>query len=148
MAWWHAIFDKKDKDIQKIMEVSADEIAGLNFKTALEAHIKWKHRLKDVINGSSTETLDPEVIGRNDMCVLGKWINSEGARKFAEQPGFVAVVGAHTHFHKCAANTLRLAQAGELEKAEADLNSGDYARASLEVSRHLMRLWRDVGIEK
>lgn len=148
MAWWSSIFGSKDKEFQDIKEEANEEIAGLNFKTALEAHIKWKQRLKGVIDGSGTEALDPRIVSKDDQCALGKWINTDGVKNFGEQPGFVAVVHAHTHFHKCAGHTLELALDGKLKEAEEELATGNYARASLDVSRHLMRLWRDVGIDK
>ena len=34
-------------------EPGKEEVAGLNFKTAIDAHMKWKQRLKAVIEGSS-----------------------------------------------------------------------------------------------
>ena len=34
------------------------ELAGLNFKTAIDAHLKWKVRLESYINGTSTEQLN------------------------------------------------------------------------------------------
>jgi hypothetical protein len=33
------------------------ELAGLNFKTAVDAHMKWKVRLESYIGGTSTEQL-------------------------------------------------------------------------------------------
>lgn len=147
MAWWNVFFSS-DKEVQEIKEDAKEEIGGLNFKTALEAHLKWKQRLKGVIDGSGTEALDPRTVARDDQCVLGKWLSNEGLKTFEKQAGFSAVVAAHTHFHKCAGHTLELALDGKKKEAEEDLTGGDYARASLEVSRQLMRLWRDVGIDK
>ncbi|MCX7192824.1 MAG: CZB domain-containing protein, partial [Proteobacteria bacterium] len=118
MSWWGSIFGSKDKEFQDVKEEATEEIAGLNFKTALEAHIKWKQRLKGVIDGSGTEVLDPRVVARDDQCALGKWIYTEGQAQFGNQPGFVAVVTAHTHFHKCAGNTLELALDGKFKEAE------------------------------
>ncbi len=148
MSWWGSIFGSKDKEFQNLKTDSSEEIAGLNFKTALEAHIKWKLRLKGVIDGSGTEVLDPRVVARDDQCVLGKWINTEGMKQFGTHPGFISVVSAHTHFHKCAGHTLELALDGKTQEADEELASGNFARASHEVSRHLMRLWRDVGVDK
>lgn len=146
MAWWHSIFG--GKELANVKEDAGEEIAGLNFKTALEAHIKWKLRLKGVIDGTGTEVLDPRIVARDDQCALGKWINTEGTKQFGTHPEFISVVNAHTHFHKCAGHTLELALDGKVKEAEDDLIGGEFAKASLQVSRHLMRLWRDLGIEK
>ncbi|OGT20777.1 MAG: hypothetical protein A2342_08210 [Gallionellales bacterium RIFOXYB12_FULL_54_9] len=148
MAWWNSIFGNKDEEFSALQENTREEFAGLNFKTAMESHLRWKLRLKSVIDGTSTETLDPAVVASDNQCVLGKWIDSEGTRQFGAYPGFKKVVTAHTHFHKCAGHTLDLAMNGKINEADAELISGDFARASLDVSRHLMRLWREVGIDK
>jgi hypothetical protein len=150
MAWWSSFFGGKEeeKNAPVIQENASEVIGGLNFKTALEAHIKWKLRLKGVIDGTGTEALDPRVVSQDNQCALGKWIYAEGQAQYGEYPGFQAVVTSHAHFHKCAGHTLELALDGKVQEADDDLATGNFARASHEVSRHLMRLWRDVGIEK
>jgi hypothetical protein len=154
MAWWNAFFGSKEEESSKNTEVTAfhdtsqEEFAGLNFKTALEAHIKWKTRLKGVIDGTGTEVLDPRTVARDDQCVLGKWIIGEGKNQFGKHPSFNSMVLAHTHFHKCAGHALDLALDGKMREAEEELHTGSFAHASQEVCRLLMRLWRDLGIEK
>ncbi len=145
MAWWNSIFGGNEKEFSEIKADAPQEIAGLNVKTAIEAHVKWKHRLKDVIDGTSTEVLDPNIVARDDKCALGEWLHGEGSKQFGTKPGFMPVVTAHAHFHKCAGHTLNLALDGKAKEAEAELTSGDFANASLDVSTQLMRLWRDVG---
>jgi hypothetical protein len=148
MAWWHTFLDSKDREFRYTGEESSEDIAGLNFKTALESHIKWKQNLKNIINGSIIEAYDPEELASDEQCILGKWLKTEGEKRFSHLPGFAAVVKAHTRFHLCAAGTLKYALDGNFEKADYELTRGDLARASLDVSRHLIRLWRDIGIEK
>lgn len=148
MGWLSSLFggSSEAKEFTDI-EAANEEVGGLNFKTALEAHIKWKLRLKGVIDGTGTEVLDPRVVSKDDQCVLGKWLYSDGQKKFGNLPAFKDVVNAHAHFHKCAGHTLELALEGKNTEAEKELVGGEFAKASLNVSRHLMRLWRDVGIE-
>lgn len=145
MAWWSSFIGGSDKSFTGIKEDASEEMAGLNVKTAIEAHIKWKNRLKDVIDGTSAEVLDPQVVASDDQCALGKWLHGEGGKKFGSMPGFMPVMTAHAYFHKCAGKTLNLALEGKLKEADQELKSGDFARASMDVSLHLMRLWRDVG---
>lgn len=148
MNWFSSLFGKgHEKELAEVQHAS-EEIGGLNFKTALEAHIKWKQRLKGVIDGTGSEVLDPNVVAKDDQCVLGKWIYSEGNKKFGTLPVFKEVVTAHAHFHKCAGHTLELALDGKYAEAEKDLTGGEFAKASLTVTRHLLRLWKDVGIEE
>lgn len=143
MAWWNSIFGK-DEEFAVSGNDDKEEVAGLNFKEALEAHMKWKLRLKAVIDGTSNESLEVSKVACDDQCDLGKWIKTEGIRQFGANPEFKSVVEAHTHFHQCAGHTLSLALDGKIEEADAELVNGNFARASLAVSRYLVRLWRNV----
>lgn len=147
-GWWSSLFGKNEKEPEFIARGDTEELNGLNFKTALEAHLKWKVRLMSVIDGTSTEVIDPNTVSRDDQCVLGKWLYGEGGKQFKEQAGFQNVVAAHAHFHRCAGHALEMALDGKNQEAAAEVTGGAFAKASLEVSRHLMRLWRDLGLER
>lgn len=148
MSWWNIFgsHDKETADIAATKENTSEEVGGLNFKTALEAHIKWKLRLQGVIDGSGTEALDPRVVAQDNQCALGKWIYGQGGKDYGSNPEFKELVAAHTHFHKCAGHTLDLALDGKTAEARQQIEGGDFAKASLSTSRHLMRLWRAIGI--
>ncbi len=124
-----------------IFEAGKEEAAGLNFKSAIDAHIRWKLRLAAVIAGTSDEVLDPAVVGRDDQCVLGKWIHGEGGRAFSDSIQFAELREAHADFHQCAARVLIAAQGGDKAGAEQLLNSGDYPRASVNVTSILAKLY-------
>jgi methyl-accepting chemotaxis protein len=102
----------------------------------------------DVIDGTSTEAINPNIVANDDQCVLGKWLYGEGEKQFKNQPEFQKVVTSHSYFHRCAGHTLALALDGKNQEAATEITSGEFAKASLDVSRHLMHLWRDLGIEK
>lgn len=55
---------------------------------AIQAHVKWKMRLQDYMNGTSEEKLDPIVICRDDQCTMGKWIHGAALRHFHEHDAF------------------------------------------------------------
>ncbi len=144
--WWTTIFGNTEASPE--LGNAVDEvIAGLNFKTALESHLGWKVRLMSVIDGSSEETIDLRIVSCDDQCTLGKWLHGEGAVQFGEQMGFQNVVAAHAHFHRCAGHALTLALDGKNKEAVAEVSGGAFAKASLEVSRYLMRLWRDLDLD-
>jgi hypothetical protein len=146
MNWWKSIFGANDEEIEGLKEDACEDIGGLNFKTALEAHIKWKMRLMAVVDGTGTEVLDPCIISQDNQCVLGKWLYDQGSNDYGNHPEFKELVSAHTHFHKCAGHVLNLALDGKTEDARKEIEGGAYALASLATSRHLMRLWRSLGI--
>ncbi len=118
-----------------------EEAEGLNFRTAIEAHQKWKVRLRAVVDGQSAETLDPSVVARDDQCVLGKWLHGAGGAKFARDAQFVGLKTKHAYFHVCAGQVLSLAQSGAKEKADRELSSGSFARASQEVVMDLAQMF-------
>ncbi|MCF8197480.1 MAG: CZB domain-containing protein [Sulfuritalea sp.] len=117
------------------------EIAGLNFKTAIDAHMKWKVRLESYINGTSDEDLKVEVICRDDQCPLGKWIYDKGGEQFGYSETFVDVKAHHAHFHRCAGSVLETAQKGDKETALKLLRGGDYVKTSERVKMLLARMF-------
>lgn len=117
------------------------ELAGLNFKQAVDAHMKWKTRLETYIAGSSTEDLKVETVCRDDQCVLGKWIYSEGGRRFGFSDTFGDMRQNHAHFHRAAGEVLASAQAGRKDEALRLLHRGDYGRASERVKVALAKLF-------
>jgi hypothetical protein len=117
------------------------EVAGLNFMTAIEAHIKWKSRLENYIQGTSTEDLKVETVCRDDQCPLGKWIYSTGGERFGTIDTFGDMKGQHALFHQCAGRIVETAQAGRKDEAMRLLQYGDYVRASEQVKRLLAKLY-------
>lgn len=117
------------------------EVGGLNFKSAIDAHMKWKIRLESYINGTSTEDLKVDVVCRDDQCPLGKWIYSRGGGEFGYSDTFFDMKAHHAHFHRCAGEILSAAQAGDAAKAMQLLHHGDYVRASERVKKLLAKLF-------
>lgn len=117
------------------------EVGGLNFKSAVDAHMKWKIRLESYINGTSTENLDVEVVCRDDQCPLGKWIYSRGGGQFGYSDTFFDMKAHHTDFHRCAGEVLATAQAGKKQEALQLLHHGDYVRTSERVKKLLAKLF-------
>jgi hypothetical protein len=117
------------------------EVAGLNFKTAIDAHMKWKIRLESYISGTSNEDLKVDVVCRDDQCPLGKWIYDKGGEKFGYSETFYEMKTHHAHFHRCAGIVLSAAQAGDTGTAIKLLNGGEYVKASERVKTLLARMF-------
>ena len=117
------------------------ELAGLNFKSAVDAHMKWKVRLEAYIDGTSSEDLRVEVISRDDQCPLGKWIHATGGERFGYAETFVEMKARHADFHRSAGAVLAAAQGGDRDKAMNLLTRGDYVRNSEKVKALLARLF-------
>ena len=126
-------------------EAQNAEIGGLDFMTAIDAHMKWKTRLEGYINGTSQETLEVEVISRDDRCPLGQWIYGSGGDSFGEIQTFADMKAMHAHFHTCAGNVLATAQRGRKDEALRMLDHGDYVRASERIKMQLARLYVQIS---
>jgi Chemoreceptor zinc-binding domain len=118
-----------------------EEAEGLNFRTAIEAHQKWKVRLRAVIENNAEEALSVDILSRDDQCPLGKWIHGTGGAKYAEDADFKSLRRGHAYFHVCAGHVLSLAQTGHKEAASAELVGGNFARSSQEVVQDLLQLF-------
>jgi hypothetical protein len=117
------------------------EVGGLNFKSAIDAHLKWKVRLESYINGTSSEDLKVEIVSRDDQCPLGKWIYDKGGESYGFSETFFDMKAHHAHFHRCAGGVLAAAQAGDKAAATKLLSSGDYLKASERVKMLLARMF-------
>lgn len=129
-------------DLPPVEADGEQRAAGLDFRGAIEAHADWKLRLQRAIEGTSTEPLDPHVIGRDDQCLLGQWIRGAGARQFGGQRKFADLRARHGYFHVCAGRILTLALAGQRDAATIEIGpTGEFARVSRDVTSDLAALF-------
>lgn len=145
------IFGISDKeaetiDINSIISQGNEEINGLNFKGAIDAHVKWKQRLDSFIKNESDEVLKVEDIQVDNKCVLGKWIYGDGGNLCGSQ--IDELKECHAMFHKNAGLVLSEALSGNKEKALTMLNEGDYANCSNRVKKLLLQLYVKMADDK
>jgi len=115
----------------------------IDLAEAVEAHISWKLRLQRYLDGSSSETLDPMVICRDDQCKLGKWIHGPAIQHFHEHPAFHELRADHAQFHYVAANVVTHVQAKNRAAAD-DIFNNEYQHISHKVVLALTELNRAV----
>lgn len=118
------------------------ELAGLNFKKAIDAHMKWKIRLESCLTDGNKENLEVPVVASDSQCMLGKWIYSEGEATFGHLPEFREMKEEHARFHTYAGEVLHCCLSGDTAGASQKLqHGGAYGRSSEKVKRHLARLF-------
>jgi hypothetical protein len=122
-----------------------EEVAGLNFRTAIEVHQKWKARLQTVIDGDVADVLSVEDVSRDDICALGKWLHGPGDAKYGTESSFKTLQTNHAHFHQCAGKVLQNALSGNKAEAQAALKSGDFAQASQVVVMDLAQMYTKIS---
>lgn len=94
----------------------------INFYEAMEAHLAWKRRLTDYLQGASTEDLQPQHICQDNRCVLGKWIHGAGKARFGEIDIFKQLTEVHAKFHYHTSKVVEMHLAGNTILAEEMLH--------------------------
>ena len=115
----------------------------MNFDDAIAAHIKWKVRLTQFIDGTSTEQLKSDTVCKDNLCDLGKWIYGEGAQ-FNGKPHYRDLVTKHANFHRCAADVVKKVETSDKAGAKS-LLSGVFANASKETVTAIMELKKEAA---
>jgi len=115
----------------------------INIMDAINAHIKWKIRLESYLNGTSEEKLDPNIVCRDDQCVLGKWIHGPALKHFQNDDGFTTLRDDHAQFHVVAGKVVSNVQANNKAAAET-LMKTEYMLASRKVVHDLTELSKQI----
>lgn len=118
---------------------------GLNFESAIAAHMAWKKRLDDLLSSEARDVLDPLQVCRDDQCELGRWLHGPAATKYAGLEGYKRLRAVHADFHQAAARVVTLAQAGEDAAARDEIQRGAFAKCSVQVKAELAKLYLDIG---
>lgn len=127
------------------MEASAFQVQSsttsdsLDVSGAVAAHQAWMGRLKNLLQGRSKDTYDPAIVGRDDQCALGKWVQGPGQQYCGHLQEFPSLKSKHRDFHRMAAEVLNFHQAGRRDQAEA-LLAKDFMAISHEVVAILSRM--------
>lgn len=109
----------------------------MKFDDAIAAHSQWKVKLRMYISGTG-EKHDPNVVCKDNLCALGKWIYGEGA-KYKTDPLFEPLRISHAEFHKVAAEVIRKVDAKDKTGAETLLN-GQYTTVSSQVVTAIIKM--------
>lgn len=111
----------------------------INLYDAVLAHSAWKKRLFEYLEGQSKEDLQPAKICVDYLCVLGKWIHSDGKAHFGDQPEFVKLVEEHAKFHVHAASVVDAHLSGKTDLA-MDILTGSFEEQSRKTVKCLTKL--------
>ncbi|MDD4912445.1 MAG: CZB domain-containing protein [Sideroxydans sp.] len=111
----------------------------INIYDAVLVHRAWKRRLIDYLEGRSQENLQPSKICVDNLCVLGKWIHSDGKAQFEDQAVFKKLMDEHAKFHIHAAKVVEAHQEGNDELAQSIL-TGNFDEQSRKTVVCLVKL--------
>lgn len=116
----------------------------MNLDEALAAHKAWNMVLQDFIHGEGD--LDPEVIGADHHCEIGKWIHAEEGR-LKTLPEYAATRDVHAQLHECAGEIVTKVRAGMTETA-MDMLHSDYRGLQGELIDSLTVLMSKLGTNR
>jgi methyl-accepting chemotaxis protein len=88
----------------------------LDFSAAKSAHLAWKVRLRDFLDGKRSLS-HQEAVSHHD-CVLGKWYYDEGLSRYGEVSDMRAIETPHTEMHRLIKEIISLKEAGRHQEAE------------------------------
>jgi methyl-accepting chemotaxis protein len=113
-----------------------------HFDEAIAAHIKWKIRLGQFIDGTSTEKLDSAVVCKDNVCALGKWIYGDG-EKHKTATHYGELLSHHANFHRCAGDVVRKVETNDKAGARSIL-AGEFVSAAKETVTSIMALKAEI----
>lgn len=96
--------------------IALRDTKGLDLSTAKAAHLNWKTRLRDFLDGKEALTTEQAVSHRH--CDFGKWYYSEGIKNYGHLGPIVDVEKPHEELHKLIKNIVELKSAGKVKEAE------------------------------
>ncbi|EDV0114379.1 hypothetical protein ZC79_001511 [Salmonella enterica subsp. enterica] len=109
---------------------------GLNVKSALDAHCKWRNRLVAVINGMD-ETFPLDKASVDNECDLGKWLHSVGTVNYGDLPEFIQLMNSHCLFHLSVKQVVEILKTKGVEAARLEL-SGNFQKVSVKVQNDII----------
>lgn len=119
-------------------EAGDDNDIGMDFFKARAAHLAWRVRIRDFLDGKSSLS-EAEALSHRD-CSLGQWIYPEGLERYGHLEEMQELEPLHERLHRLIKEIVSLKHAGEAEQAES--HYGEIESISAEIVGLLKRLER------
>ena len=89
---------------------------SLDLSAAKAAHLNWKTRLRDFLDGKAALSME-EAVSHHD-CKFGQWYFGEGLKKYNHIPAIIEVDAPHEQLHELIKVIIDYKNAGRMEEAE------------------------------
>lgn len=89
---------------------------ALDFSMARSKHLLWKSKIRRFISGEESMNIAQAV--DHHACDLGKWIDSDGMRKYGHLGEMGVLYDKHKNLHGCIRTIVELKDNGQLSEAE------------------------------
>ena len=94
----------------------------MNLEEGIAQDGEMRKRFLSAIDGH--HQMDPKLVAKVDVCMLGNWLHGEGERRYPFLKSFNPCVEAHDVFHHESEKVARQIALGEFEQAKAMLGNG------------------------
>jgi len=95
---------------------------GLDMQKAIELHVDWGRRLKEMVDGAGPAVGWEEAV-RDDVCMLGSWLNANEQDALGKLDEFKRLQKDHAAFHAHAGKVVALHGSGKGQDAKTELRS-------------------------
>lgn len=100
-------------------------------------HSMWKVKLRGFLEGKQSLTREKAV--SHEDCDLGKWLYSEGLKKYDKIPGMQKLVKVHEDLHATVRKIIFLKESGDSSAAEVEFKKIE------PISNELLVLLAEIG---
>jgi methyl-accepting chemotaxis protein len=111
---------------------------AFSFEDAVNAHVKWKIRLVDYINGKSNENLDVDTVSCDDKCDLGRWLYGP-ATAHTRLAEYKNLKESHAAFHRSVGSIVKCVHDHRIDEAKNKLG-GEFFQLSNQTVRAIQIL--------
>jgi hypothetical protein len=125
----------------------AEIMSELDVMAAINAHVQWKIRLENYLEGISEEKLDSKVVCQDNQCKLGKWIYGAAMEHFHDDESLCNLREEHAKFHSYAGRIVDHIHKND-KAAALELLEGDYKYTSRKVVFALSELSKHLQAEQ
>ena len=108
----------------------------LDFALARAKHLEWKSRLRDFLDGKAGLT-EAQATSHKD-CDLGRWLYSEGLKKYGESSAMRELEQVHAELHAIVKRVVQTKKAGDAAGAQQEFKKIG------PVSTQIVNLLRDI----
>ncbi len=114
-------------------ESSGDKNKAVEFSAMRRAHLAWKSKLRDFLDGKGTLTIN-EVASHKD-CQLGKWLYGGALKEYGHLAGMSEMEKIHADMHAAIKSVVEEKDGGNTSQAERQFN--DVSNMSEQVVAYL-----------
>ena len=123
-------------DLQKLVSRFKIDSAELDFEKAKSAHLAWRARVRNFLDGKGS--LQAQEVVSHRECVLGKWYYGEGLRKYGNLSEMRKIEAPHERLHALIGEIIDCQH--HHDDAGAEQRFGELATLSNEIVGQLDRL--------